>query len=298
MRYDFCIFDIPAAKMRADKYICETLDICTRNQLQQRLSLLKVNGSAAKPGRKVGKGDRIEIEISDPPKITLTAESIPLSVVFENGDVLVLDKPQGMVVHPGAGNYSGTLANALLYYVDDLDEYNERPGIVHRLDKETSGIIITAKNEKTLSWLSEQFKERAAKKRYLAIVLGGPEKNAGTIDTNIGRSRSDRKKMAVTKTGGKSAVTKYKVLARYGKYTFMVLTPKTGRTHQLRVHMKYLGCPIAGDPVYGDRRDGVKSLMLHAYKLMIRLPDEDVPITFRAPVPDRIKRLLCELADG
>ena len=289
--FDFCVCAVPSGMQRLDKYLAEGLGICPRNQLQQRGRDFLLNGREAKPSRRVKIGDRIAFVLDDPPKSHLEAEDIGLDILYEDDQVLVVNKAQGMVVHPGAGNRQGTLANALLFHVDGLKAGDERPGIVHRLDKETSGIIITAKNDEALEYLSAQFREKTTEKAYLAVVVGGPEEKEGRISTCIGRSKRDRKRFDVLKGRGKPALTRYRVLARYDGYSFLLLRPETGRTHQLRVHMRHLGCPIAGDPLYGLRRDPTPSLMLHAYTLRIRLPGGESR-SFRAPMPRRFKTML------
>lgn len=292
MKYDICVYAVPRGISRLDVYLAEGLGLCTRNQLKQRIASLCVNGVKVKLSKKVMQKDRIGFELADAPSLTLEPQPISLDILYEDDDVLVLNKPQGLVVHPGAGNPSGTLANALLYYIDGLSNETERPGIVHRLDKETSGVLITAKNQAAHEYLSSQFREKTAAKTYLAIVRGCPPDAKGQIENNLGRSRSDRKKFTAVNHGGKKAVTRYEVLRRYDTYSFVKLELLTGRTHQLRVHMKELGCPIAGDPVYGTKADSAESLMLHAYRLSIKLPQSDVRRCFRAPLPERFKLML------
>ena len=296
MVYDLCVCAVPRGIQRLDVYITEGLGICTRNQLKQRIRDLKVNDTGAKLSRKIQAGDRLTFELEAPPELSVEAQDIPICILFENADVAVINKPQGMVVHPGAGNYSGTLANALLYHVEELSAESDRPGIVHRLDKETSGVIITAKHQDSLEYLSSQFRNKTTKKTYLAIVYGQPPSAQGRIENSLGRSRTDRKKFASVRTGGKRACTNYRVLASYKGYAFIVLEPETGRTHQLRVHMRELECPIAGDPVYGSKSDKTQTLMLHAYRLRIKLPGAAGVSTFRAPLPMRFKQHLRYLA--
>jgi 23S rRNA pseudouridine1911/1915/1917 synthase len=224
----------------------------------------------------------------------------------------VVDKAQGMVVHPGAGRHGGTLANALLYRRQQPQFQHSgeggngggewlRPGIVHRLDKDTSGVIIAAWDSETLTFLADQFKSRRVRKTYAAIVRGVPREAAGRIETMIARDSRDRKRFAVSSSGdkGKSALTLYRVIRSWNNYSLVLLRPRTGRTHQLRVHLRYLGHPIVGDPIYGstDPLFPQASLMLHAKSLCLTLPGETAPRTFKAPLPDRFYRMVKELAE-
>jgi 23S rRNA pseudouridine1911/1915/1917 synthase len=294
--------DDPAlAGMRLDRFVAERMGLFTRSQTRSRVAELRVNGEPARPSRRLRPGDRVEVDYTDPPAEGLAAEAIPLAILFENDQVAVVDKPQGMVVHPGSGNRSGTLVNALLAHCAGLAEAfggsDARPGIVHRLDKDTSGVIITAKNTTAHEHLARQFRDRRARKRYLAVVRGVPKTLAGRIDGGIARSRSDRKRFAPVAAGGRRAVTDWRVLRRYAGCTLVLLEPKTGRTHQLRVHLRQLGTPILGDPLYGgkDARFPDATLMLHAWRLRITLPGESRPREFRAPLPERFRLLLRNL---
>ncbi len=270
--------------------------------MKERLLDLLVNGKPCKLGKRVMLGDSIEIRLADPAPLEVKPENVALEVLFESEDVLVIDKPQGMVVHPGAGNRSGTLVQGLLFLSksvrDNFSGNEARPGIVHRLDKETSGVIITAKSPEALETLSLQFRSRSTKKLYLAIVKGKPPRESGIIESFIVRDPENRKRFIVSSGKGKHAVTRYKVLKDFGSYAFLALRPETGRTHQLRVHMKAVRCPILGDPLYAKKDIAFPdaSLMLHSYKLHIRLPGESLARTFTAPLPERFKQVLLKLA--
>ncbi len=305
----------PGEESRADVFLSSARRLMTRSQLRSRSAVIRVNGKAVKPSRELKAGDTVAVAWDDEPPRDLEAEDIPISALFENDDVLVADKAQGMVTHPAAGNWSGTLVNAFLWRLgagrgDGLSSPNApdgpgdpgarmRPGIVHRLDKDTSGVMILAKNDAALAFLSAQFSSRTARKRYLAIVRGAPPREAGLVDTLLGRDPGDRKRIAVLKDRGKRAITRYRVIRAFAEgYALLSLELKTGRTHQIRVHLRHLGCPILGDPVYGkkDARFPDATLMLHSYRLRILLPGEEAPRTFTAPLPDRFKRVLGRLS--
>ena len=283
--------------MRLDVYVAERLRLFSRSQARVRILSASVNGSPARLARKVRVGDVVVVEWTDPPPSELAPQDISLDVLFENSDVVVIDKPQGMVVHPGSGNFTGTLVNALLFRYAGLSqefgEENGRPGIVHRLDKETSGTIIVARNVAAHEMLAAQFRDRTTRKRYLAVVNGAPRDNEGKIENRLGRDPRDRKRFACVTDGGRAASTRYRVLKRFGAgkdaYSLVLLAPRTGRTHQLRVHMKSLGTPILGDPVYGHRdpRFPDARLMLHARSLSIRLPGEKELRLFVSRLPQR-----------
>lgn len=298
--------DAASAGMRLDRFVAERMGLFTRSQAKSRVAVMLVNGEAARPSRRLKLGDRVAVEYADLPAADAStapaAEAIPLAILFENDDVAVVDKPQGMVVHPGSGNRSGTLVNALLAHSAGLAEaygaLEARPGIVHRLDKDTSGVIITAKNPAAHEHLARQFRDRRVRKLYLAVVRGAPRRDAGRVDGGIARSRTDRTRFAPVATGGRRAVTDWRVLRRYDGCSLVLLSPKTGRTHQLRVHLRSLGAPVLGDPVYGgeDARFPGVTLMLHAWRLRITLPGEPQPREFRAPLPDRFRSLLRSVA--
>ena len=289
--------------MRLDSYISQAENGMSRSRLKTVAKSILLNGSPAKLSKNVRAGDKIEITWEDTKPENLEPEDIPLDIIFENDRVTVVNKKQGMVVHPAAGNWTGTLVNALLFHwgknpqIMDKNENSPllRPGIVHRLDKDTSGILITARDFDALTWLQNQFQSRCVKKEYIAIVCGRPKEPHGSIKTGITRDSRNRKKFTATDIGkGKFAHTVYKCIACYGPYSIMRLKLKTGRTHQIRVHMKYLGCPVMGDPIYG-KKDALfdsATLMLHSHKLGIRLPESDEFSIFEAPVPIRFKKVL------
>ena len=218
-------------------------------------------------------------------------ENIPLDIVYEDNDLLVVNKPRGMVVHPATGNYTGTLVNALMYHCGDrLSSINGiiRPGIVHRIDKDTSGLLIVAKNDFAHNILAEQIKEHSFTRKYQAVVIGNVKDDTGTVNAPIGRHQTDRKKMAVTLKNARNAVTHYKVIARYNGYTHVELTLETGRTHQIRVHMAYIGHPVAGDPVYSGKKYLTKlnGQCLHAYYISFTHPRTNEILAFSAPLPE------------
>jgi 23S rRNA pseudouridine1911/1915/1917 synthase len=295
--------------LRLDRYVAEELKLLTRSQLKTRLLGARVNGKTVKLSRSVKPGDRLELLWADPEPPALLSENIPLDILYEDERVVVVNKAQGMVVHPGAGNHSGTMANALLYRrlgraglpcdgSPGSVPGNCRPGIVHRLDKDTSGVIIASYDDAALAFLSDQFKARTVRKTYAAIVLGTPREAAGIIDTRIVRDSRDRKRFAVSADRGKSALTRYRRIRSWGAYSLLLLRPRTGRTHQLRVHLRHLGHPILGDPVYGapDKRFPRATLMLHARTLVITLPGRDTPSLFKASLPARFRELIAALS--
>jgi 23S rRNA pseudouridine1911/1915/1917 synthase len=291
--------------IRLDVFIAQRLGLFSRSQARSRVVSLAVNGAQARLGRKLKLGDIVVLSYADPPASDLRPEDMPLSVIFENDDVIVIDKPQGLVVHPGSGNQSGTLVNALLFHSRNLaagfPPGDPRPGIVHRLDKDTSGVIIVAKNALTHHFLAAQFQDRSVRKRYIAIVRGRTPALAGRIETRLARDARDRKKFACVSAGGRIAVTRYRVLRLFvagaDTYSFVLLSPRTGRTHQLRVHMRHLGCPVLGDPLYGsgDALFPDSTLLLHARSLSLTLPGEGQSRTFMAPVPARFRSILRQL---
>jgi 23S rRNA pseudouridine1911/1915/1917 synthase len=228
------------------------------------------------------------------------AEKIPLDIVFENSDLVVLNKPAGMVVHPSPGHAQGTLVHAVLGYIPDLEGIGgeERPGIVHRLDKDTSGLIVIAKNDRAHQWLQEQFKSRKVEKIYLALVDGKPPTPAGRVEAPIGRNTTHRKLMAVVPLDkGREAISEYRTLVNFAAHTLLEIHPLTGRTHQIRVHMAFLHCPVVGDMVYGKRKPTValERHFLHAYRLKIILPMEKTARVFEASLPEDLQRVLDNL---
>lgn len=302
--------------IRLDRWLASIPGAITRSRLKNGLSLLTVNDSPAKLSRVIHPGDTILAEWEDETVEGISAENIPLDIIYEDANVTVVNKQSGMVTHPAAGNWTGTLVNALLWRwstipVGDtaearirVGEHSEgalRPGIVHRLDKDTSGLIITARNPETEAYLQGLFKTRRVKKIYLAIVCGRPKERERTIETNIARDPKSRKKFIATAmtSPGKRAKTSYRVIASWEKHSLIAFVLHTGRTHQIRVHCKYLGFPILGDPIYG-RKDHTfphASLMLHAWRLSLNLPDDENRTRFEAPVPERMKAVIDALND-
>lgn len=293
--------DPGAEGIRADRYISDFMKLLPRSQLKHREVEIEINGKPAKLSKPVKVGDELAVYSLPKEDTSIEAEQIPLDIIYENPRCIVLNKPQGMVVHPGAGNYSGTLVHALLAHVPQLKtnfpEDPLRPGIVHRLDKDTSGIIVAAKDPDALHFLSRQFSKKSISKQYLAVVKGVLQKPHGFVDHPIARDSHNRKKFTWKRSDGKEAHTEYRVLRRFENASFVSLSPSTGRTHQLRVHMSSLGHPIAGDPIYGRAGGSLKnySLLLHAYKLILRLPGESDARVFRAHLPEHFRCALLQL---
>jgi 23S rRNA pseudouridine1911/1915/1917 synthase len=289
-RFSCVVNDNIPSGLRLDRYAAESLKILSRSQIKARRLKARVNGKDVKISRILKPGDKLDFSWEDAEPENLIPEDIALDFIYEDDRVAVINKAQGMVVHPGAGNRSGTMANAL--YFRSLQKKNQltagiRPGIVHRLDKDTSGLIITAWDEEAHLFLAEQFKNRKVIKTYAALVHGCPERNAGRIEMPICRNKRNRKLFAVDPKG-KPSLTLYKLVKSWTHYSLLLLRPKTGRTHQLRVHLKYLGFPIVGDPLYGkiDSRFPNATLMLHAKRLSIALPGKGKE-TFRTGFPER-----------
>jgi 23S rRNA pseudouridine1911/1915/1917 synthase len=282
---------------RLDKYIAEQCRI-SRSYAQKLIDegQVAVNGHAAKAGQKLNAGDRIVASIPPPSPISLSPEDIPLKVVYEDQDLIVVDKPAGLLVHPAAGQHTGTLVNAILARCPDLGEINGsvRPGIVHRLDKDTSGLMMVAKNEAAHRILSRQIKQRSIKKGYLALVLGHLTPEHGAIDAPIGRHPGDRKKMAVV-SGGREARTEYRVIKYFADYTLVEAMPETGRTHQIRVHFAAIGHPLFGDHVYGKRSPLLGRQFLHAHRLGFKLPSSGEFVEFGAELPPDLAGVLKQL---
>ncbi len=251
---------------------------------------VRVNGEAVKPHYGVREGDEIFLELFPSEDAGIEPEDIPLNILYEDEWLIVVDKPPGMVVHPGAGNRKGTLVNALLYHCGKLPDTDSdlRPGVVHRLDKDTSGVIVVAKNDRALRSLAEQFQNRTVKKRYVALVKGRVEMDNGIIEAPVARHVLDRKKMHVEYTKGKDARTVYHVVRRFGNFTLLRLEPTTGRTHQIRVHMKHLGHPVLGDVKYGGDHGAVRQA-LHAEMLAFTHPDTGKYMEFSSPMPEDMK---------
>ena len=285
---------------RIDRFLADSQDL-TRSFLQKILKEgeVIVNGKSVKANYKLRKGDRIEFEIPEAVEPDIVAEDIPLSILYEDADVLVVDKPKGMVVHPAAGHYSRTLVNAVMYHCkEELSGINGvlRPGIVHRIDRDTTGSIIICKNDMAHNEIARQLKEHSINRRYRAIVTGVLKDEEGTIEGAIGRDKKDRKKMAIT-ADGKPAVTHYRVLQRFKHYTYVECVLETGRTHQIRVHMASIGHPLLGDEVYGRRSDKYKceGQCLHAMTLGFHHPRTGEYIEVNAPLPPYFEHLLAVL---
>lgn len=286
-------------KGRIDKVIVETFKEFSRSQIQQWLKdeFVTVNGEVVKANYKVKADDAIEIIRQEPVELTVEAENIPLEIVYEDEDVVVVNKPQGMVVHPSAGHPSGTMVNALLYHIKNLSSINDviRPGIVHRIDKDTSGLLMVAKNDEAHESLSKQLKDKTATRRYIALVHGEIPHEKGTIDAPIGRSKLNRQSQAVIE-GGKPAVTHFKVIDNFEEFTLIECQLETGRTHQIRVHMQYIKFPIAGDPLYGPRKTlPGNGQFLHAKVLGFTHPRTGEEMYFEAPLPPLFEETLANL---
>ncbi len=291
--------------LRADKYLADHLNIFSRSQIKNRNVRIILNNKEIKLSKILNSGDVITVEYNNPESLELNPEKMDLDIIYEDKNSIVINKPQGMVVHPGAGNYTGTLVHGLLYHCNEMtDSFSDddfRPGIVHRLDKDTSGVIISAKNPDTLEFLASQFRNKTTQKFYLAVVKGVPVKTEGIIETNIARDLNNRKKFTVSAERGKKAVSRYKIIESWGTLSLVLLGLETGRTHQLRVHMLHLGNSILGDPVYG-RKSGLFpdiSLMLHAYQLSINLPPASGNgeiRKFKAPLPERFLEIIKKLS--
>jgi 23S rRNA pseudouridine1911/1915/1917 synthase len=296
-----------SAGARLDRWLSERLTDLSRARLQSliRGGLVRVDGAASKAAHRLHGGERVEIEVPPPADETLTPESIPLSIVYEDPHVLVVDKPAGMVVHPGAGRSGGTLAAAILAHAPTTAGVGgpRRPGIVHRLDKDTSGLLVVAKTQPAYDDLVEQLAARTVTRRYLAVVHGRVRANDAVVDAPIGRHPTDRVKMAIRPSGrGKRAVTRYRVLERFADFTLLEVRLETGRTHQIRVHLASLGHPVVGDSVYGKPRTRspipLDGYALHATGLAFVHPAFRKVIECAAPIPARIERLLLHLRDG
>ncbi|MEN9439324.1 MAG: RluA family pseudouridine synthase [Leptotrichiaceae bacterium] len=275
---------------RLDQYLVKQLDL-TRTRVQNLIkeNNIKVNNEKTKVAYKIEPNDSVRVYIPEVVEKDIEAEDIKLDIVYQDGDIAIINKYSGMVVHPAHGHYSGTLVNAILFQIKDLSGINGemRPGIVHRLDKDTSGLIIVAKNDKAHTKLTEMFKNKEIKKTYLAIVKGKVSKETGRIETNIGRDEKDRKKMSVSRDEkkGKLAITTYKVIDSNERYSLLDVNIETGRTHQIRVHMKHIGYPILGDIVYGRPDNKIMRQMLHAYKLEFKHPITSEEMVLEAQLP-------------
>lgn len=289
---------------RLDSYLAEQLEGISRSYLQKLIGeeLILVNQKAVKANYKVKTGDLLLVQIPEAAPVDIQPEPMNLDIVYEDSDLLIVNKPVGLVVHPAHGHYSGTLVNGLLAHCTDLSGINGkmRPGIVHRIDKDTSGLLMIAKNDLAHQHLAEQLKEHSIKRAYYALVQGVISEPAGLVDAPIGRHEVDRKKMAVTFKNSKEARTHYYVKERFARNTFIECRLETGRTHQIRVHMAYLGHPLVGDPLYGTRKNNLDfpGQALHAYALGFVHPRTGEELYFETPLPEHFQTVLKTLSQG
>lgn len=299
--YDFTVGESDCG-LRIDRFLSDKLDFLTRSAVQKNIDSqnVTVNSCAVNKNYKCRLNDRVEILIPDAVALETKAENIPLDIVYEDSDLLVVNKPKGMVVHPANGNWDGTLVNALLYHCrDSLSGINGviRPGIVHRIDKDTSGLLIVAKNDAAHLGLAEQIKEHSFSRMYEAVVYGNIKEDGGTVNQPIGRNPKDRKKMAVVQNNAKPAVTHFQVIQRYGEFTHIRCMLETGRTHQIRVHMAYIGHPLAGDSVYGPKKviTSLNGQCLHAKLIGFKHPVLNRYMEFDSELPEYFKDFLAKL---
>ncbi|WP_240666611.1 RluA family pseudouridine synthase [Longirhabdus pacifica] len=286
---------------RIDRWIANKIqDDVSRTQIQQWIKNgnIVVNGDNVKPNYKVAAEDAVDCTIPEVQEMEIVPEDIPLDVYYEDEDLIIVNKPRGMVVHPALGHYSGTLVNALLHHCKDLSGINGviRPGIVHRIDKDTSGLIVAAKNDKAHQSLSAQWKDRDVDRKYIAIVHGVLSHNEGTINAPLGRDDRDRKMFAVTEKNSKHAITHFALLEQYDKFAMVECKLETGRTHQIRVHMKFIGHHLVGDPMYGRTKDiSFPGQALHAAKIGFRHPRTNEWLAYEAPLPEDMKELIARV---
>lgn len=287
------------AGLRLDKLLSEQMEGMTRSAIQGIIEggNVTINGKACSKNAKPVVGDIVEVSLPEVRALDVEAQNIPIDVVYEDDDLLVVNKPKGMVVHPAAGNYDGTLVNALMYHCgDSLSGINGvmRPGIVHRIDKDTSGLLIVAKNDRSHAGLAEQIKEHSFLREYEAVVYGNIKNDSGTVDAPIGRHHTDRKKMCVTTKNSRNAVTHYEVLGRYNGFTHLRLRLETGRTHQIRVHMAHIGHPVAGDAVYGPKKviAALNGQCLHARVIGFIHPISGEYLSFKSDLPEYFTKFL------
>ena len=297
------VFRYQDGENRLDKFLVSCLPDLSRSRLQRliRSGYVEIDHEVViKSGTVLAQGQVISILIPPPEPAGIQPESIPLDIVYESDDLMIVNKPAGMVVHPGAGNWSGTLVHAALAHAPEWEGVGGevRPGIVHRLDKDTSGLILVAKNDRTHRYLQEQFKNRLVHKEYVALVDGNPPTPIGRIEAPIGRDPVHRKKMGITSLEkGREAITEYKVMESYPNHSLIHVYPMTGRTHQIRLHLAFLECPIVGDTLYGRRKPSlpVSRQLLHAYKLCLKLPGETSERSFEAPLPQDMENIIIRL---
>ena len=300
MENDIFIIEEKDQGTRIDKYLSEVFALKSRSFIQGLIEKesVKVNGKLPKSNYKLKAFDKIEVEFKEPEILKVDAEDIPIDILYEDKDVIVVNKAQGMVVHPAPGNYNGTLVNALLFHCKDLSSINGviRPGIVHRIDKDTSGVLVIAKNDETHNKLSEQLKDHSMKREYCALVEGRLKNEKGTIDKPLARNKRDRLKIGIVE-GGKKAVTHYEVIERYNGYTLIKCMLETGRTHQIRVHMASIGFPLIGDPLYGFKKQRFKlnGQLLHAKTLGFIHPTQNTYVEFTTELPEYFKVIIDKL---
>ncbi|MBP2663398.1 MAG: rluD 2 [Firmicutes bacterium] len=289
--------------VRLDVLLADRFGELSRSHLQKLISdgLVMVNGKTSKANYKAQADDTISVSFPEAKPVEIVAEKIPLDIIYEDADIIVVNKSRGMVVHPAVGNYQGTLVNALLDHCQDLSGINGeiRPGIVHRLDKDTSGVMVAAKNDRAHLALAEQIKNRTASRKYLAIVHGNIAEEQGIINAPLGRHSSDRKKMAVTFSNSKEAITRFRVIERFVNFTLVECKLQTGRTHQIRVHMQYIGHPVVGDPKYGPdkKRFAIEGQALHSAELSLKHPVSGEDMLFTTPLPPDMAIILKQLQD-
>ena len=303
MDHKFLIAEEIEEPIRIDKYLAEEFPDYSRSFLQKLLKdgAVTVNGKVVKANYKLQGEEEISLYLPDQVEPDILPEDIPLDILYEDEDLLVVNKPKGMVVHPGAGHYSGTLVNAIMYHCkDQLSGINGvlRPGIVHRIDRDTTGSLVICKNDFTHRHIAEQLKEHSSTRKYRAIVHGNLKEEDGIVHAAIGRHPTDRKKMSVHAKHGKDAITHYHVLERFGQYTYIECQLETGRTHQIRVHMSSIGHPLLGDEIYGPAKcpiSGLQGQTLHAQTLGFIHPRTETYIEFEAPLPEYFKKLLKQL---
>jgi len=285
---------------RLDKYLAQQVKELSRSRVQQLIAegFVEVDGvPAAKSGQMLDRGQEVVLRVPGTKPSHILAEDIPLDIVFESSDLLVINKPAAMVVHPAPGHVVGTLTHAVLGYEPDLEGIGgeQRPGVVHRLDKDTSGLILFAKNDRAHRWLQEQFRQRLVEKTYIGLVDGKPPTPSGRVEAAIGRDPRNRKKMAIDPRGkSRSAISTYRTIESFEQHTLLEIQPLTGRTHQIRLHCAFLGCPIVGDEIYGRKRASlpIGRHFLHAARLKFVLPDESSPRTFETPLPPELVQVL------
>ncbi len=281
-----------------DVYITGKFTEMSRSSVQKLIAdgMITVNSKSIKANYKLKKDDEINITIPEPEPLDIIAENIPIDIVYEDDDLAVINKPQGMVVHPAPGHYTKTLVNGLMYHLKNLSSINGvmRPGIVHRLDKNTSGMMLVAKNDKSHNFLAKCLKEHSINRIYYALVEGNIRDDNGVVDASLGRSEKDRKKRTVTTKNSKNAITNYWVVERYGKYTLLKLKLQTGRTHQIRVHMRYIGHPVVGDDIYGSKTNkfGLNGQLLHSKSVGFIHPSTGEYMEFDSELPEYFSEVL------